>query len=224
MTLSKAAWRAVRPSKLQNLDAAKLMEALRRKPGDKIEDWQDFLETCDDLAFTLRRTPRMLGKNMTEAFGRALTVWYDDIDDLRKAGTQALNELAHAYVDAACSEIGKAVAAEARGVVERVQARMRAEKKRPVVERDRRTHDQLIAELKDHHTTIRLLRRRKMMTELKENRMARDMIRGKHVRMGRFKMTCDPMLKEMQRALSDAQRDYDKLMKEGQKPAKAEQP
>ena len=224
MTLSKAEWRAVRPDKLRNLDAAKLMEALRRKPGDSIEDWRDFLETCNDLQATLDRTPRMLLKTMTAAFRAALAVWYDDIDDLRRDGKKALDELGHAFVDAACSAIGMAVAAEAQGVVDAVQDRMRAEKKRPLAERDRQTHDRLMAELRLRHETIRSLRRTRMKAHLKENRMAQEMIRAKHVRMGRFRMACDPMLKGMQRLLSDLQRDYGKLMKEGRKPAKPEQP
>jgi len=215
MTLSKAEWRAVRPAKLQTLDAAKLMEALRRKPGDSIVDWQDFLETCDALQRVLNRTPRMLGKQMPQPFRAALTVWFDDIDDLRNDGKKALQDLGRTYVDDACTVIAKPVALAAQGLVETVRAQIKAEKKRAAAERDRRTYDRLTAELRDCHDAIRTLRREKMKPQLKNDRMAQEMIRGKHVRMGRFRMTCDPVLKGLQRAMAEIQKQYHRLMGEG---------
>lgn len=212
MTLSKADWRAVRPDKLRNLDAAKLMEALRRKPGDSIEDWQDFLQKCDDLQATLDRTPRMLLKTMTEPFRAALKVWYGDIDDLRRDGKKALDELGHAYVDAACSRVALKVEIEVQAFVTTVTARIKAEAKRAAADRDRRTYEELCTELKRLQEMIRVLRRQKMKSHLREDQMAQDLIRAKHVRMRKLKLTCDPMLKALMKAIADTQKAYDKLM------------
>jgi hypothetical protein len=214
MTLSKAEWRAVRPDKLRNLDAAKLMEALRRKPGDSIEDWQDFLEKCDDLQATLDRTPRMLLKTMTRDFAAALEVWYRDIADLRREGSLALEDLGRACVDAACTQIARPVTEAAQALVETLRATIKAEKKRPLPDRDRRLHGRLTDAIAATHGTIRALRRDKMKMPLKDYRQAQEMIRGRHVRMGRFRMSCDPVLKGLLRALGDLQKQYDKLMVE----------
>ena len=212
MTLSKAEWRAVRPDKLRNLDAAKLMEALRRKPGDSIEDWQDFLKTCDDLEATLKRTPRMLLKSMTRDFSEALKVWHKDIAHLRRDGEQALAEVARACVDAACTEIARPATEAGQALVETLRATIKAEKKRAPPDRDRRAYARLGAEIAATHDTIRLLRRSKMKMPLKDHRQAQEMIRTKLVRMGRFRMSCDPVLKGLMRALGDLQKQYDRLM------------
>ncbi len=214
MTLSKAEWRAVRPAKLQNLDAAKLMEVLRRKPGSTIRDWQDMLDNCDELQRVLNRTPRMLGKAMPQAFRAALAVWLDDIDDLRKTGARALEDLGRAHVDDVCSAIAQPVIETAQGLIETLRAQIKADKKRAPAARDRRVYDRLTADLRASHDTMRLLRRQKMKTQLKDDRMAQAMIRGKHVRMGRFRMTCDPVMKGLQRAMADGQKQYDRLMNE----------
>ena len=224
MTLSKAEWRAVRPDKLRNLDAARLMEALRRTPGDKIEDWRGYLETCDDLQATLNRTPRMLLKTMTEPFRAALTVWYDDIDDLRRDGKKALDELGHAYVDAACTRVAQTVEIEVQAFVTTVTARIKAEAKRATADRDRRTYEELSIEMKRLHEMIRVLRRQKMKSQLRENQMTQDLIRAKHVRMRKLKLTCDPMLKGLMKALADAQKAYDKMMGVGPKLKRAAPP
>ena len=224
MTLSKADWRAVRPDKLRNLDAAKLMEALRRRPDDKIEDWQDFLANCDALQATLDRTPRMLLKTMTAAFRAALVVWRDDIDDLRKDGNRMLEQLGRAHVDRVCSDIARPAAEAAQGLVETVRARIKLEKKRPAPERDRRIHDRLTAEMKAMHETLRALRRDKMRMQLKDDRMAQALIRRKIFRMGRFRMSCDPMLKGLLRALGDLPKQYDRLMDGGDRATRDAQP
>jgi hypothetical protein len=221
MTLSKVEWRAVRPDKLRNLDAAKLMEALRHKPGDSIGEWQDFLADCDELERLLDRTPRMLLKTMTQSFRVALAVWHDDIAGLRKDGKRALADLGHAYVDRACSEVARPVVETAQGVVAAVRAQIKADKKRPAAERDGRTHDRLTTEMRVLHDRIRDLRRDKMKTQLKHDRMAQDIIRGKHVRMGRFRMSCDPVLKGLLRAFGDLQKQYDKLMEDGPRSARS---
>ena len=223
MTLSKAEWRAVRPDKLRNLDAAKLMEALRRKPGDSIEDWQDFLERCDDLEATLNRTPRMLLKTMTKDFAAALQVWYKDIADLRREGARALEDLGRACVDAACTEIARPLTEAGLALVETLRATIKAEKKRALPDRDRRAHARLTGEIAATHDAIRLLRRSKMKVPLKEYRQAQEMIRRKHVRMGRFRMSCDPVLKGLMRALGDLQKQYDKLMEEAPRKRSAAQ-
>jgi hypothetical protein len=214
MTLSKAEWRAVRPDKLRNLDAAKLMEALRRKPGDSIEGWQDFLATCDDLEATLNRTPRILLKTMTREFGAALKVWHKDIADLRHEGKQALEELGRACVDAACTEIARPVTEAGQALVETRRAAIKAEKKRPLPERDRRGYTRLLKEIAATDDAIRALRRDKLRMPLKDYRLAQEMIRRKHVRMGRFRMSCDAVLKGILRALGDLRKQYDKLMEE----------
>ena len=218
MTLSKAEWRVVRPDKLRNLDAAKLMEVLRRRPGDTIEAWQDLLATCDELQRVLNRTPRMLGKTMTDAFRAALTVWHCDIDERRRDGKRALDELGEAYVDAACSAIAAMLQVEVLPLVTTVEAQIKSEKKRAAEERDRRTYERLTAELAHQHDIIRALRREKMKSRLRDDRMAQDLIRAKHVRMRKFKMTCDPALKRLLKALADAQKTYDKVMGDGPKP------
>lgn len=218
MTLSKAEWRAVRPDRLRNLDAAKLMEGLRRRPGDTIEAWQDVLAACDELQRVLNRTPRMLGKAMPEAFRAALQVWYRDIDDLRGDGRRALDDLGHAYVDAACSAIARTLEAEVLPLVATADARIKAEKKRAAEDRDRSEHVRLMADLASLHETIRALRREKMKSRLRDDRMAQDLIRAKHVRMRKFKMTCDLVLKRLLKALADAQKAYDKVMGEATRP------
>ncbi|MGQ0565958.1 MAG: hypothetical protein ACT4OK_12925 [Gemmobacter sp.] len=211
MTLSKAEWRAVRPDKLRTLDAAKLMEALRRKPGDRIEDWQDFLADCDELERVLDRTPRMLLKTMTGAFRAALVVWHRDIADLRRDGHRRLEELARAHVDSVCSAIAAPHIAAAQELVETVRAHIKDDKKRKGTERDRKVQERLAQTMKAQVDTLRALRRDKMRMPLKDDRMAQELIRTKVVRMGRFRMTCDPVMKGLMRALGELQKQMDRL-------------
>jgi hypothetical protein len=209
MTLSKAEWRAVRPLKLQNLEAAKLMEALRRRPAGTIEDWQDRLEKARELERVLNRTPRMLGRSMPEDYRAALKVWFQDIEDLRTLAHQQIFDLGLAYVDGLCTAIATTLQSEGLALIAAVEAQMRREARRAPEARDRRVHERLSADLAARQEVIRLLRRNRMGPHLRLDRMAWSLIRTKAIALRKFKMTCDPMLKGLAKAMATLQAEYD---------------
>ena len=213
VTLSKAAWLAVRPAKLKGLAAGRLMEALRARPGDDVGAWQRCLADCDALQAVLDRTPRMLTRNMTEPFRDALKVWYRDIDGLRRQGDKALSLLGPAYVDAICTAVAQPVQQEAQALIKAMKAAMKAVRKRAPGDRDRNRFDQLTPEVERACAAIRDLRKTKARVQIKSDPTAKDIIRAKYVRLRSFKMSCDPMLKELLKAATDMLADYADLMK-----------
>jgi hypothetical protein len=205
MTLSKAEWRAVRPDRLKDLSVAKLMETLRKPTRDTIEDWQDRLATCDELQRVLDRTPRMLRTSITPAYRRALEVWHADLDHIRKDGKRALDDLAMAHLDEVCTAHAAVVEAEALALVAQIEAQVRRDRRKGG-NADPGIMAGFQATLGARAEAIRVLRRQRMSAILREDRTAHAMMRAKHVNLRRFKMRCDPMLKALQKTLTDLQK------------------